>query len=83
LTTLIFLTLIKYFLGFTEVDFSYLPFDIGNFFSIINPAHSLKMFETNINSNGFAYLFDSIYRVFSAYLLYQLIIAFRKYFNKK
>lgn len=82
-STLLFFSLIKYLLGFTNFDFSYLPYDIGCFVNFINPAHSLKILNPSIDTNGYAYLFDSIFRIFSAYLLYQFIIAFRKYSNKK
>jgi hypothetical protein len=47
---------------------------------LLNPAHSLQsVFGENTYISGFMYFWDIAYRVFYAYLVFQIVSAFRKY----
>ncbi|WCO03595.1 hypothetical protein [Psychroserpens ponticola] len=82
--SIIWYTLVKYSLNQTQFNPKLIINEIGRFISFMNPAHRFNIvFDVKkemYSSN--AVFFDSISRIFSSYLIYQLISAFRKYSKK-
>jgi hypothetical protein len=82
--SIIWYTLVKYSLNQTQFNPKLIGNEIGRFISFMNPAHRFSIvFDVKkemYSSN--AVFFDSISRIFSSYLIYQLISAFRKYSKK-
>lgn len=77
-------TLIKIQLGHIYFDKNMIADEIGYFLNFINPVHVFeKVFITTnqVNTNG-AILIDSLAKIINAYLLFQLVSAFRKYSKK-
>jgi hypothetical protein len=74
-------TLVKYYLGQTEFAPDLIGNEIGRFIGFINPAHYFeKVFEVKKEMYwNNALLFDGLSRITGAYFLYQFISAFRKY----
>ena len=77
-------TLIKIQLGQIYFNKNFVADEIGYFLNFINPIHLFdKVFiiSKDIGTNG-AILIDSVAKVVNAYLLFQLVSAFRKYSKK-
>lgn len=66
--------------------------NLSLFFQLFNPAHDLNRIIPSINQNldnnnfgaglklnSFAYFLDTIHRIIYAFLLFQLVTAFRKF----
>lgn len=50
------------------------------FFILLNPTHSLNsFFGDNVYISGYMYFVDIVYRIIYAYLVFQIVSAFRKF----
>lgn len=68
---------IFYLLYLKSISFQ-LQGNIGEFFSFILPIHSIDFICDTCNT-GKSIIIDSIHRIINSYLIYQMIVAFRRY----
>lgn len=82
LINIIFFTIIRYIQGYTIFDKKIILEEIGSYFLFINPVHRfIDVFAEEPLAYKNTLFWDSISRIFNAYLIFQFISAFRK-FNK-